>query len=164
MLRLKWQSTLILFLWFRVYLYFVWCLRNMNVRVRSPETWLDLTWWKDKKERSFHNGCITCSRNSKHDNRRRQLRTVLSEFQKRYLNQILEFALESYSRVLQSGHSVQSLESQRSHWDPSVAYRYRTAVAQMYSGICDRVIIRFAFLERPFLTNYESFALFIHNT
>jgi len=37
---------------------------------------------KIKKERSFHNGCITCSRNSKLDNRRRQLRTVLSEFQK----------------------------------------------------------------------------------
>ena len=124
--------------------------------------------WKDKKERSFHNGCITCSRNSKHDNRRRQLRTVLSEFQKRYLNQILEFALESYTRVLQSGHSQYNPWNPRdpmgSHWDPSIAYRYRTAVAQMYTGICDRVIIRFAFLERPFFTNYESFTLFIHNT
>ena len=75
---------------------------------------------KDKKEeRSFHNGCITCSRNSKHDNRRRQLRTVLSEFQKK-IPQSNSRILESYSKQQYNPRDPRdSPPINQSHWDPT---------------------------------------------
>ena len=108
--------------------------------------------WNPIKSNHVHNGCITCSRNSKHDNRRRQLRTVLSEFQKKIP--------QSNSRILESYNPRDPPEgSQRT------AIEFNPRIPLGSHGILGTVLGgQIRLFGMTIFNNYNIFILFVHNT